>query len=338
MMLGGPGGDVQVTKSRWRCWAWPWELRRSGVLGMNCRNADYILPHNPRRHYIRVDDKLVTKQICQEYGIPVPRTYSVIERQGDVRRFREMIGERDDFVVKPTQGSEGRGILLITRREGDRWLTSGGEELTSGDVQYHLSAVLAGLYSLGGRPDRAVIEERITRHDALAHVAVGGTPDIRIVVYRNVPAMAMVRLPTHASRGRANLHQGAVAAGIEMHSGRTTGGVCKSRVIEVHPDTRESITGLAIPHWPELLSAAIRLSTRLEMGYVGIDFVLDSQRGPMILEANARPGLAIQIANRCGLRHRLQAIDAQLEAVAPAALPEHSPERELNLVARIAEA
>ena len=145
--------------------------------------------------------------------------------------------DRDEFVVKPTQGSGGRGILVIARRRRTWWITSGDHEIPSPDMQYHLSAILAGLYSLGGRPDRAVIEERIKRHGALAHVAVGGTPDIRVVVYRNVPAMAMVRLPTQASRGRANLHQGAVAAGIELHTGRTTGGVCHSRVTDVHPDT-----------------------------------------------------------------------------------------------------
>ena len=117
--------------------------------------------------------------------------------------------------------------------------------------------------------------------------------------------MAMVRLPTQASRGRANLHQGAVAAGIELHSGRTLGGVCQSRIIDVHPDTRQPIQGLVIPYWTQLLGAAVRLATHLEMGYVGIDFVLDENRGPIVLEANARPGLAIQLANRTGLLHRL---------------------------------
>jgi hypothetical protein len=32
--------------------------------------------------------------------------------------------------------------------------------------------------------------------------------------------------------------------------------------------------------------------------------------GPLILELNARPGLNIQLANRRGLRHRLEAIEA----------------------------
>jgi hypothetical protein len=149
--------------------------------------------------------------------------------------------------------------------------------------------------------------------------------------------MAMVRLPTHASRGRANLHQGAVAAGIELQTGRTTGGVCHSRVLDVHPDTRAPITGLTIPDWSELLAAAVRLAAQLELGYVGIDFVLDENRGPIVLEANARPGLAIQIANRCGLTHRLRAIDTQLAEFDPATSREPSPARELGLAARIAE-
>lgn len=43
------------------------------------------------------------------------------------------------------------------------------------------------------------------------------------------------------------------------------------------------------------------------LGYLGADFVLDKERGPVLLELNARPGLAIQIANRSGLRRRLVA-------------------------------
>ena len=112
---------------------------------MNRRNAGYILPNNPREHYPRVDDKLLTKQICESHGIPVPQTYAVIERQGDVRRFAEWMGDREEFVVKPTQGSEGRGILVSLARLGDHWTTAGGEEISPADMN-PLSAILAGLY------------------------------------------------------------------------------------------------------------------------------------------------------------------------------------------------
>src|SRR5207244_8889482 len=42
-----------------------------------------------------------------------------------------------------------------------------------------------------------------------------GIPDVRVVLYRDEPAMAMLRLPTRASNGRANLHQGGIGAGID---------------------------------------------------------------------------------------------------------------------------
>jgi len=313
-----------------RFWAWPGELRRSGVLGINRRNAGFVLPGNPRRNYPRVDDKLQTKRICQQRGIPVPETFAVIERSGDVRRFDELLAGRTDFVVKPSAGAEGRGIVVIAGREGETFVTPGGHRIALPDLCYHLSEILAGLYSLGGQPDCAIVEQRIIRHPVFEKIAVGGTPDLRIVLYRCVPVMAMVRLPTHASRGRANLHQGAVAAGIDLRRGTTFGGVCRQRAIELHPDTREPIAGCQVPLWEQVLQAAVHLAEALEMGYIGVDFVLDAAIGPVVLEANARPGLAIQIANRRGLLPRLRLIDAQ----PPEML---RPERRTELIALLAE-
>ena len=73
---------------------------------------------------------------------------------------------------------------------------------------------------------RSFMEREIAplEYEYISEIAVGGTPDIRIVLYRSVPVMAMVRLPTQASRGRANLHQGAVAAGVGEPRVALTGG------------------------------------------------------------------------------------------------------------------
>ena len=54
----------------------------------------------------------------------------------------------------------------------------------------------------------------------------------------------------------------------------------------------------------------MKLADALEMGYIGVDFVIDAKIGPVVLEANARPGLAIQVAHRIGLLPRLQLIDS----------------------------
>jgi alpha-L-glutamate ligase-like protein len=286
----------------------PRELRALGVLGMNQRNAEFILPGNPRAHYPRVDDKLLTKQFCEPQGIPVPQTYAVIERQGDLRKFHQIVADHPEFVIKPCKGAAGRGIVVVTAHNQNLFTTAGGELIELADLRYHLETMLAGLYSLAGQPDRILVEERLIRHPIFAPIAVGGAPDIRVILYRFVPVMAMVRLPTHASRGRANLHQGAVAAGIDLQSGITLGGVCRDRAVTIHPDTHAPIAGIVVPHWLELLAAATKLAGVLELAYLGVDFVLDADRGPVVLEANARPGLAIQLANRAGLLPRLRKV------------------------------
>jgi alpha-L-glutamate ligase-like protein len=319
-----------LSPSRWRFWAWPRELRGRGILGINRRNGDYVLPWNPRKYYPRVDDKSLTKQICRRHQIPVPETYALIDRNGDVPKFLDLIGGRQEFVVKPAMGSGGRGIMVIVSHDGAEFVHSSGERTSWLDLTYHLSTVLSGLYSLGGQPDRAIIEQRIVRHPVFEKVAVDGTPDVRVVLYRCVPVMAMVRLPTRESRGKANLHQGAVAAGIHLARGCTFGGVCKDRAISIHPDTGQSIEGLQVPMWNEVLAAAMKLADGLEMGYLGVDFVLDATRGPVVLEANARPGLNIQVANRRGLHARLKFLDAQPAEMLHA-------ERRMELVAAMAD-
>jgi len=290
--------------ARWRKWATPGQLRAAGVLGINARNADFVRMHNPRRLYPRVDDKLKTKRIAEACGIAVPRTYTVIERFGDLSRLADLTATHREFVIKPARGAGGRGIVVIASHDADVFRTPSGHAIELDDLRYHISTILSGLYSLGGHTDVAIIEQRIVRHPVFDDVAVGGTPDIRIIVYRGEPIMAMIRLPTNASRGRANLHQGAIGAGIDMPTGTTTGGVCRNHAIDRHPDTGASIVGMTIPGWHDLLDAARRLAAGIEMGYIGVDFVIDASHGPVMLEANARPGLAIQIANRRGIRSR----------------------------------
>lgn len=293
-----------------RMFVWPHELREAGVLGINQRNLAFIQQSNLRALYPRVDNKTITKEICHAHGIPVPETYAIIRRYGDVRRFPKLIGDRTEFVIKPASGAAGRGIIVVERKQGADFQTPSGRLVSEADLDYHLSTILSGLYSLGGQVDSAIVEQRIIMHPTMQRIAVGGTPDVRVILFRNVPVMAMVRLPTVQSEGRANLHQGAAAAAVHLVTGRTFGGVCNSRMIARHPDTGELIGGLEIPGWHELLAAAMKLADALEMGYIGVDFVIDAKQGPVVLEANARPGLAIQVAHRIGLLPRLKFVES----------------------------
>lgn len=299
--------------SRLKRFVRPSELDAFGVLGINKRNSRCILRLNPRSNYPRVDDKRLTKEICREAGIPIPETYAILERHGDVRRIGEILAPHASFVVKPARGAGGRGISVVASHDGEVFVSPGGRETTLSELRYHVSTLLSGLYSLAGRPDSALVEQRLVCHPAFEKVSVDGTPDVRVVLYRGVPAMAMIRLPTVISRGRANLHQGAIAAGIDLGSGQTTGGVWFSQAITHHPDTEQPIAGFQVPFWEEILASSMRLADAMQMGYVGADYVVDASAGPMVLEANARPGLAIQIANAEGLWRRLEYIERQPE-------------------------
>jgi len=290
-------------------WSWPSEFRRNGIMGINSRNINLIFPFNPRSNYTVVDNKALTKKLCESRHIPAPQTYALIQRFGDIKRSIDLLFGLSSFVIKPTCGAGGRGILAIAHRSGKGFKNTKGELFSLGQIRYHISTILSGLYSLSGHPDQAMIEKLIKPHPVFKGLTVAGTPDIRIVIYKTTPIMSMLRLPTKASQGRANLHQGAAGVGIDLETGITYGGVWRDRVFDVHPDTGASLSGVTIPMWKDVLKIATQLSCAIGLQYVGVDVLLDAEDGPLILEANARPGLSIQIANRCGLWPRLNEIN-----------------------------
>jgi alpha-L-glutamate ligase-like protein len=287
-------------------------LRSLGILGMNHRNAACILDYNPRGLYPLVDDKLRMRDLCLRIGVPTPAVYAEISYHSMLKHLTDYLGGRDDFVIKPNRGAAGRGILVVVGRTGQKYIRHNGELLRPEQVCQHLSDILSGMYSLGGRPDRAMVQQRVRLHPAFAPVAYKGIPDIRVILYRNQPAMAMLRLPTKASNGRANLHQGGIGAGVDLETGITNHAVQRNRFIESHPDTGASVIGVHVPYWREVLDMSRRVAAATGLGYLGVDIVLDIAQGPMLLEANARPGLAIQIANARGLLPRLEEIDREV--------------------------
>jgi len=213
------------------------------------------------------------------------------------------------FVIKPAQGSGGDGIIVITGKRKNRYLKSNGSLISQEELEHHVSNILSGMYSLGGHPDKALIEYCVQFDPLFDEVSYRGVPDIRIIVFLGYPVMGMIRLPTRQSQGKANLHQGAVGVGIDMATGKTRNGVWQNQITESHPDTDNDIDGLQLPQWDKLLEMAARCYELTGLGYLGVDIVLDKTKGPLILELNARPGLSIQIANRLGLLPRLQKIE-----------------------------
>jgi alpha-L-glutamate ligase-like protein len=285
-------------------------LRELGVLGMNRRNHSYISKYNARELFPIVDDKLKTKRLALTHGVTTPELLLVIDNQHDVKSFAKALDPEAGFCIKPAKGSGGKGILVIKQRDGEFYIRSNGEKMSEDEVRRHISNILSGLFSLGGAVDVAMIEALIQPAKFLEPFSFEGVPDIRVILFRGVPVMAMMRLACSQSHGKANLHQGAIGVGLDIASGKAICAVQKEVLIDIHPDTGVSLDTLQIPNWRQLLILACECYEVSGLGYLGVDLVMDEAHGPMLLELNARPGLSIQIANGKGLLPRLKLVEA----------------------------
>ncbi len=288
------------------------ELEAKGIMGINRRNADYVLKYNKRSLYPVVDDKILTKERAIANGINVPKMYGIIETEKDIGKLEQILAGYDDFVIKPAQGAGGDGILVIADRFEGRYKTVSGKIISHDEIEYQVSNILTGLYSLGGGRDRALIEYRVKPDPIFKSISYEGVPDIRIIVLQGYPIMGMLRLPTRQSGGKANLHQGAIGVGVDLATGLTLQGTWLNNKISKHPDTTQPVANVQLPHWQQFMELAASCHELCGLGYIGVDMVLDQEQGPLILELNARPGLNIQIANNAGLTPRAHAIEAHV--------------------------
>jgi len=292
----------------------PFKLKKKGIMGMNQRNSGYIGRYNPRRLYPLVDNKLKTKIIAREANVTTPALLGVISMQVEVEGVEQFIKDTPGFVIKPAKGSGGKGILVITKIKNGRYYKPNGNEETLSEIKRHVTDILAGLFSLGGSADVAVVEGLIQFDSAFDGFSFEGVPDVRVIVFKGFPVMAMMRLSTAASDGKANLHQGAVGVGIDIGTGKAINAVQFDLPVERHPDTDKELKLLNVPRWERLLYLAASCYEMSGMGYLGTDMVLDRDLGPMLLELNARPGLAIQIANGTGILPRLKLVESLTNA------------------------
>ena len=285
----------------------------SEVLTKNARNWFYLAYNTAKGRRI-ADSKIKTKRVLARAGVPVPRALAVFKRQQEVVNFpwEKLEG---NFVVKPVSGYGGEGILVVKKKAkwAGEWFLMDGRKINITDIRFHCFEILQGRFGLRGISDQVLVEERIKIHPKFLRFTKTGTPDIRVIVFNKIPVMAMLRIPTEESKGKANLHQGAIGLGVDLATGITTYGVHYDQLINRIYDRRRKkmikVNGIKIPYWRKILETAIKCQEAVpSLGYLGVDLVLDQEKGPLVLELNARPGLSIQICNRAGLRRRLERI------------------------------
>lgn len=278
------------------------------IMGMNRRNIALIYPHNKRRDYTLADDKITTKTILDQHHINCADTYAIIEFIGTIEQAWQDMQAYQKIAIKPANGSGGGGIMILKKNKEGQWC-KGGKPVAEGQIFKHLADIIMGVYSFGSK-DRVLIEYCIDPHPFFHEIYPVGVPDIRIILLKQQPVQAMLRLPTHRSGGKANLHQGGLGIGVHLQTGLLKQAFDGKRYHDTHPDTGCMIRGKQIPQWEETVQLAIQTAKAFPLQYLGIDIVLDQELGPMIMEINVRPGLGIQLANQEGLQAVVQKLNA----------------------------
>ncbi len=303
----------------WSAWKANWQNFRRGsahVLTMNQRNLHFIYPNNARKHFPIADNKLLTKQILGASGVPVPETYQSYSSFFELRSLEQDLAPCHEFVIKPAQGSGGGGIVVISEKTEDGWRSVSGHHYTAADLRRHIADIIFGVYSFG-LSDHAIIEARVDQHTELNELSPFGLTDVRIIVCHHQPVLSMLRVPTKASDGKANLHQGALGIGIDIETGCGIHAIHHGEALTHHPDTHIDLLGRNLPFWDEILRISCQAAQAVPLKYLGIDLAIAND-GPLILEINVRPGIEIQNANMLGMRPLLKQIaapDQQLETV-----------------------
>jgi alpha-L-glutamate ligase-like protein len=285
-------------------------VKPSHILGINARNQLYTSLNSKESKRFGFS-KLRTKKFVAKHGIGVATLYGNIRRAEELKEFDWDI-VKGGFAIKPGNGSAGKGIVVIKRRDKKTgvYIDINEKYYSVRDLELHIRDILQGAYSTWGSENSAIIEERIPVHPDLEPYVEVGTPDVRVIVFNNIPVMAECRIPTHSSQGKANLHQGAIGLGIDFGTGQTTYGISGlSTPVSVFPHTQTSVKGINIPLWTELLKTAVRTANATGFMYCGVDLFMHPEKGPMVAEINGFPGLGIQIANHAGLRKRLERVE-----------------------------
>ncbi len=277
------------------------------VLTMTVRNRDYVSKYNPADLMARLG-KEESKALLASQGVPVSRTYLLLRERRDLAQLTTWLQTNNRFALKPGAGYGGEGILLVRGVENGIFQTNKGPMNTS-QIEAHAATIIDGEFH-GGQPDIAVVEELLVQHEALKGLVPAGLADVRVISFLGYPIMAMLRLPTKASGGRANLHMGAIGAGVKLSTGRIIHSVWKGLPQAYHPDTGQVILDTQLPFWNETLEISGEAQRLTGLGLAGVDVVIDAEKGPLVMEVNRRPGLEIQMANAAGLLRRLKNIEA----------------------------
>lgn len=267
------------------------------ILGMNKRNNTYIKEFNPEKGIRLANNKIQTKKFLTQRWIPVPQTIAHIKTRNDRIAFDFSSITSSTFVIKPNKGSKGSGIFIIKeRRKGEKEYEFfiSNKRISEHDLKQEAAGIFDGSYSSRNKSDTILLEDRLIPGLGFAEFCEYGLADMRIIIFNLVPIIAMLRMPTKESGGKANLAQWGIWLGLDIVTGKITSLYRQGKSYTTQfPEQRQHFKGKKIPYRQEIIQYSANAQYFVNIGYLGMDRVI-TNKWPKLLEINARSGLEIQ--------------------------------------------
>jgi hypothetical protein len=299
------------------------------ILGMNKRNNTYITEFNPKKGIRLANNKIQTKKFLTQRGIPVPQTIAHIKTRQERLYFDFSKITHTTFVIKPNKWSKGSGIFIIkemrlrkdyqptqqVQETGektfwdrfnifnqnfdavyDSWYEFfvGSTWISEQNLKEKCLWIFDGSYSSNNKSDTILLEDRLLPGIGFTEFCEYGLADMRVIIFNLVPMIAMLRMPTKESWGKANLAQGGIWLGLDIITWKINSlyRKWKSYTSEFPPEWQH-FKGKTIPYRKEIIQYSANAQYFVNIGYLGMDWVI-TQKWPKLLEINARSWLEIQ--------------------------------------------
>ena len=191
----------------------------------------------------------------------------------DFEAFEEFCQGQEKFVCKPSNGSQGQGIVVYHINDNLKEIF---EEIKS---NYNKSYML---------------EEWIKQHESLSKIYPNAVNCLRIITAYNGKETKFLTggITFGLSTEIANGSQPSIVAPVDFNTGilHKPASTFGDDLYENHPTTGEPIKGFQVPYWNEIIQMLKDICAELPtVGYIGWDVAITPD-GPIVIEGNTTPG------------------------------------------------
>lgn len=235
---------------------------------------------------ILLNNKIMFEKTVSQY-IKVPKNYAFVDEEtifplqsnieiDSVESIINVCKEEGGIVIKPVQGSRGRGVSIIKVKNNE--IFSNGKKISKDELDKYVK-------SLG----HFIITEFIKQGEYSNNLYPGSTNTMRILImidpenHEPFIARAVQRIGSKTSKGLDNFTMGGYSANIDIETGILSEAATKIGGKELewydkHPDTGAQIKGVQVPRWDEIKKKLLNIMREMPyLKYAGWDIVLTDE-------------------------------------------------------------